>query len=104
MGNFISFTDPFTESSLDGRPAVSIENGTIVFSGSGASGQRGIYTAPVGGSITTIADTNTALPDGSGTFRLFGTPSLSQRNVAFPARGESGLIAQGVFFVSLEVL
>src|SRR5215216_7108103 len=45
MGNFIFFTDPFTTSSLDSRPAVSIENGTIVFSGSGAFGQTGIYTA-----------------------------------------------------------
>lgn len=100
-GNFIFFTDPFTTSSLDSRPAVSIENGTIVFSGSGAFGQRGIYTAPVGGPITMIADTNTALPDGTATFRLFGTPSLSHRNVAFPASGTIASVAQGAFFVSL---
>ena len=45
-GNFIAFTDPFATASLDGRPALSIENGTVVFSGSGASGQTGIYIAP----------------------------------------------------------
>jgi hypothetical protein len=100
MGNFIFFTDPFTTTSLDSRPAVSIENGTIVFSGSGASGQTGIYTAPVGGSITTIADTNTALPDGTGNFRLFGTPSLSHGNAAFSGSGETASrVAQGAFFV-----
>lgn len=102
IGNFIFFTDPFTTFSLDGRPAVSIENGTVVFSGSGAFGQRGIYSAAGGGSITTIADTNTALPDRSGNFRLFGTPSISQRNVAFPASDEISPVARGAFFVSRE--
>ena len=80
-GNFIFFTDPFATTSVDGRPATSIENGIVVFSGSGPSGQEGMYAAAVGGSITTIADTNTSLPDGTGNFRLFGTPSLSQGNV-----------------------
>jgi len=63
-GNFIAFTDPFATASLDGRPALSIENGTVVFSGSGASGQTGIYIAPVGGSITRIADTNSECRNG----------------------------------------
>src|SRR5689334_25265860 len=40
IGNFIFFTDPFTTVSLDGHPAVSIENGTVVFSVSGPFGQR----------------------------------------------------------------
>ena len=40
-GNFIFFTDPFTTTSVDGRPAASIENGIVVFSGSGPSGQKG---------------------------------------------------------------
>jgi len=100
-GNFIFFTDPFSTRAMDDRPAVAIENGTIVFSGSGAFGQRGIYAVPVGGSITTIADTNTALPDGAGNFRLFGTPSVSQGNAAFSGSGEITPIAQGVFFVPL---
>jgi hypothetical protein len=104
-GNFTFFTDPFTSSLtdpiLDGRPAVSIENKIVVFSGSGASGQKGLYSSSVGGAITTIADTNTPLPDGTGTFRLFGTPSLSQGNVAFPGSGVTEPIAQGAFFVPL---
>ena len=33
-GNFIFFTDPFTTTSVDSRPATSIENGIVVFSGS----------------------------------------------------------------------
>jgi hypothetical protein len=100
-GNFIFFTDPFTTTLMDSRPATSIENGIVVFSGSGPSGQEGMYAAAVGGSITTIADTNTPLPDVTGNFRLFGTPSLSQGNLAFPASDVIGPLAQGAYFAPL---
>ena len=101
-GNFIFFTDPFATTSVDGRPAASIENGIVVFTGSGASGQRGIYAAAVGGPVTMIANTNTPLPDVTGNFRLFGTPSLSQGNLAFPASDVIGPVAQGVYFAPLN--
>jgi len=45
-GNFIFFTDPFTTNGMDSRPATSIENGIVVFSGSGQSGQKGLYGRP----------------------------------------------------------
>jgi hypothetical protein len=97
----IFFTDPFTTVLVDTRPAASIENGVVVFSGSGPSGQQGIYAAAIGGSITILADTNTPLPDGTDNFRLFGTPSLSQGNVAFSGATELVQPAQGVYFAPL---
>ena len=100
-GNFLFFTDPFTTMLVDSRPAASIENGIVVFSGSGPSGQNGLYAATVGGPITTIADTNTPLPDRTGNFRLFGTPSLSQGDVGFPASDVIGPVAQGAFLAHL---
>jgi hypothetical protein len=72
-----------------------------VFSGSGESGQRGVYAAQLGGptiGISTIADVNTPIPNGTGNFRLFGTPSISEGDVAFPG-GPLAQPAQGIYFV-----
>jgi hypothetical protein len=45
-----------------------------------------------------IVDVNTLIPDGTGNFRLFGTPSISQGEVAFPG-GPVVQPAQGIYLV-----
>lgn len=74
-GNFSFFND---------QP--SIDNDTVGFS-SGGSGQYGIYTG-TGGSLTKVVDTNTPIPDGTGSFTGFGDPALENGNVAFGGIGD----------------
>ncbi len=70
-GTFEGFGDP----SLDG--------GKVAFAGKTANEIiHGIYTN-VSGSLVRVADANTPIPDGTGTFRLLGDPSLDGGNVAF---------------------
>jgi PEP-CTERM motif len=74
-GNFIDF----------GNGAPSLDNGNVAFWGAGTGQQQGIYTN-VGGILNVVADRNTAIPGGTGSFtdssfRLF--PSLDNGNVAF---------------------
>jgi hypothetical protein len=61
----------------------------VAFLGSGASGQEGIYLFN-GASVARVADQNTPIPHGSGTFTGFSAPVLSGGNVAFRATGASG--------------
>jgi hypothetical protein len=72
-GNFITIGSP------------SISGSTVAFLGNGSE-QQGIYTASAsGGSLARVADLNTAVPGGSGTFQLFGNtvPSISGSTVTF---------------------
>jgi len=73
-------------------PAVS--GGNVAFFGQGASGQRGIY-ATTGGSPGVVADRNTAVPDGTGNFRLFFTPAISGANMGF--RGTDAALNSGIY-------
>lgn len=68
--NFISF----------GGPA--IDGGNIAFVASDSSFQEGIYTV-IGGSLTKVAGTNTAIPDGTGNFTSFFQPAINDDNIVF---------------------
>ena len=56
--------------------------------GTDTAGGHGIWTVPlVGGPLTTIVDTTTPIPAGTGTFGGFGTVSMDGPNIAFGAGG-----------------
>jgi PEP-CTERM motif len=76
-GDFVSFGSP------------SISGGNVAFSGADSNTQPGIY-AYIGGTLVMIADTNTAIPGGSGDFASFGgRSSISGSNVAFLGAGSN---------------
>src|SRR5256885_43376 len=80
-GIFTGFGDP------------SISSDTIAFFGT-TSLARGIYTADAG-ILTRIADTGTAIPDGSGNFFSFSAPASSNGLVAFEGAALSGF--EGIY-------
>ena len=59
----------------------------------------GIYSAPdKGGTITRIADFNTAMPGGTNNFNIFGRVSVSASSVAFLGHySYSGTITDGIY-------
>jgi YVTN family beta-propeller protein len=71
-----------------------IEAGRLAFRGNGASSQAGLY-AYASGSLVKIADTNTAIPGGTGNFISFGTAYVDGTNYAFIAPGNSS--QQGIY-------
>src|SRR5262245_13600976 len=73
-------------------PAVS--GGNVAFLGFGSFGQRGIYLF-AGGTLSRVADQNTAVPAGTGTFTSFGAPALSGDLLAF--HGNRGPEEEGVY-------
>jgi hypothetical protein len=75
-GNFTFFSGPWP--SLDG--------GDVAFVGQGAGGLEGIYKV-VGGVPSVVADTNTEIPGGSGSFTDLLEPSLDEGAVAFRGLG-----------------
>jgi len=96
-GNFVSFLG---DSALPPDPCVSGNN--VAFYGAGSAGQRGIYVS-WSGSLTPVADTQTAIPGGSGNFTGFAPvgwppdPQISGENIAFHGEGmggQSGVYAQ----------
>lgn len=77
--------------------APSLDNGNVAFAGFGGGRnfvQSGIYTN-IGGALNVVADTNTPIPGGTGTFGGFDDPSLDNGNVAFAGfnadDGQSGI-------------
>jgi len=64
----------------------------VAFAGSASGGVRGVYTAPAaGGAFTTVADTITPIPNGSGAFSGFSSnPAVSGSVVAFAGTGSGG--------------
>lgn len=88
-GHFIGFGGT---NMLLGTPA--IENGIVLFKGTGSDGENGIYKAAADGTITVVADLNTPIPGGGGTFTSFAG-SVSAGNidgdaVAFVGEGVGG--------------
>lgn len=80
-GNFLGFPPP------------AINGESVVFTGIGFVGQLpqvvGIYTN-IGGSLTTVADINTAIPNGTGNFTNFGFfPAIEDENVVFLGFGSN---------------
>src|SRR5205823_4255509 len=91
-GNFTAFV---TDAAISG--------GNVVFVGSGASGQQGVYKFTPGDPVLPVADTHTAIPGGSGNFTSFippnpilpVAPGFSGNNIAFFGLGSGG--QQGVY-------
>jgi hypothetical protein len=85
----------------------SIENGLVAFSGSGSS-DSGVYQSDNDGPVELVADTNTAIPGGTGDFvELAGytNPCFHPPLVVFPGDGSSS--QTGIYFKDasgLEVL
>ena len=68
--------------------SASIDNGRVVFVGSGASGQTGIYEYS-NGQLSMRVNQNTPIPGGTGGFTKFDIPSLDGADIAFRAEGTS---------------
>ena len=68
--------------------SASIDNGRVVFVGSGASGQTGIYEY-YDGQLSMRVNQNTPIPGGTGGFTKFDIPSLDGADIAFRAEGAS---------------
>jgi hypothetical protein len=82
-GNFSTFVD------------MSVSGSEVAFYGTGSSNQRGVYAGTTGGGpLTRVADRNTAIPNGSGTFLFAFQPSVSGSAVAFMGVGGTGSGAQ----------
>jgi hypothetical protein len=85
---FTKIADPtlpvpgWTANTLFGAPAV--DGGVVAFTSYTGNGHYGIYTG-TGGALTTVVETATPLPGGSGTFSYLSNPSISGANVAFVA-------------------
>jgi hypothetical protein len=76
-----------------------LSGGNLAFYGIYAGNSwSGIYTAPAtGGSITRIADFNTAMPGGTHNFNMFGRVSMAGSAVAFLGDYSSGTITDGIY-------
>jgi hypothetical protein len=95
-GTFTSFNPGLTALPVD--PCVS--GGNVTFWGAGTGGQQGIYAA-LFGSLTKVADQNTAIPGGTGNFVSFPpSPVISGQNVVFVGNG--GNAQQGVYQVAVD--
>lgn len=72
-----------------------IDNGNVVFQGEGRENQQGIYLYH-NGYLTTIANQNTPLPEGTGKFTEFDIcPVFDRDNVVFIAEGNEH--QQGIY-------
>lgn len=71
-----------------------IEAGRLAFRGNGSISQAGIY-ALVSGNLVRIADTSTAIPDGTGNFTSFTTSYVDGTNYAFIGPGSAS--QQGIY-------
>ncbi len=65
--------------------AASFDDGNVAFQGDD-SGQRGIYASTSEG-LNRVADVNTPIPSGSGSFRFLRPPVIDGSNVAFKGQG-----------------
>ncbi|MGB3508923.1 MAG: hypothetical protein WBA93_06725 [Microcoleaceae cyanobacterium] len=74
---------------------LNLNNSNIVFRGEGNNNQQGIYVY-LNGYLTTIANQNTPMPEGTGKFTRFGfCPKLDRDNVVFTAEGSEQ--QQGIY-------
>ena len=81
-GSFTSFSP---SPALPPNPCISF--GNVAFFGAGSGGQQGIY-AVLAGTLTKIADLNTAIPNGTGNFIMWqSNPFISGNNVAVIGQG-----------------
>jgi hypothetical protein len=73
-----------------------ISGGNVVFFGLGPGPQRGIYLFERG-ELSRVADTNTPIPAGTGSFSDFSSPKGSGRNVVFRGDGPGGQLGIYLF-------
>jgi hypothetical protein len=84
-GNFTAFVDPFR-----GPILPNISGGNVVFGGTNGAFYTGLFLATGFAAPSVVATTNTAIPNGTGNFTIFGTvPDISGANVAFYGEGSS---------------
>jgi len=87
-GNFTSFL---------GAPSISF--GNLAFVGTGSDGQVGVYVLTPPDPIMPVADTSTAIPNGTGNFvNISAVPCISGNNVVFVGTGTSGQV--GVYVLT----
>lgn len=66
------------------------DDGNVAFHGIGIDGQEGIYIS-TDGALSIVANTNTPIPGGTGTFTHFGSfPSMDDGNIVFRGIGSDG--------------
>ena len=70
--------------------APSIDGGNVAFVASSTSWRDGLYT-DIGGTLSVVANSSTAMPGGAGTFSSFDTVSLDGGDVAFRGFGSGKL-------------
>jgi len=88
-----SGTGTFTSFSFFGN---GIDDGIVAFRGLGSSEQKGVYAYDSDGeALSLIADTSTAIPNGTGTFTAFTTAYADGGSYAFIAGGDSS--QQGIY-------
>ena len=81
--------------------APSLDNGSVAFLRSGLGFPiEGVYTN-VDGSLSAIADRNTAIPGGTGNFTRFSNPYLSNGSVTFIGFGDSDGVSQAGIYTNL---
>lgn len=95
-------TIPGTGEPFTGFSIPDIDEGVLAFRGHGVSGHAGIYARGVTDTnLVTVADTDTSIPGGNGTFTGFGASSsfgvLSTRNGDVAFRGDGAASQQGVY-------
>lgn len=81
-GDPIAGKSPETISLFPNATPISLRNGDIVAKGNNSAGGKGIYRIS-GGVITPLADQDTSVPGGTGTFTDVTWPSFDGTNVAF---------------------
>ena len=91
-------TGNFTGFSITGIPTDPCVSGdTIVFFGTGSSGQQGVYEKVGGASPIAVANVGTAVPSGTGSFSAFNAFSLDPADAANLAIVGSGTGVKGVY-------
>lgn len=79
--------------------APTLQGGNLAFYSNGAGNSfAGVYTVPTaGGTITKIADNNTARPGAGTNFNQFGRVSIGGSSVAFLGGYSTGILSEGIY-------
>jgi len=87
----VDFTTPIPSGTgtFTGIIPPSVDGNTVVFRGLGSGSQQGIYKDS-SGNLSRVADTNTAIPSGTGRFTAFSDPTAQGGRMAFQGSGANG--------------
>jgi len=92
LGGLLNNLNSFNSSLLQ-----SADDGTVVFAGSGSTGQAGLYVYAAG-SLDVLVDTGTLLPDSGTTLSGAGSPAVAGGDVVFVAEGGGGVV-RGIYLL-----